>query len=236
MTDQLSYSGASATYVDYSAPASAASGPLLTSVVSSSTLTPSSSMLTPSSSGSMATPIAVPYPNPNSGLSVGAKAAIGEGVIIAVLCIILLCCWCCYGQDPPPAPPRQPTRHTTPQPTGMATIQQESPPFSPQSLNFTMPSNAPVIPPTLDELSPDDSASNIGGPRGIFSQARPPDVSSEVHAYPTSHSALGALLQSSVQRGRQPVVSPGTEFGSMPPHHAPDVNPGYTFSMNGPQQ
>ena len=70
----------------------------------------------------------------------------------------------------------------------------------------------------------------------MVSQAPPPDVSSEVHSYPTSHSALGTLPQFPVQHGGQPAASPGTEFGSMPPHHAPDVNPGYTFVPKGPQQ
>lgn len=68
------------------------------------------------------------------------------------------------------------------------------------------------------------------------SQSPPPDVSSEVNSYPTSHSALGNLPQFSAQHGMQPVASPGTEFGSMPPVHAPDVNPGYTFVPKGPQQ
>ena len=88
----------------------------------------------------------------------------------------------------------------------------------------------------MNELTPDDSASNIGGLNGLASQAPPPDVSSEVDSYPTSHSALGALPQFSAQHGGQPVASPGTEFGSMPPVHAPDVNPGYTFVPKGPQQ
>ncbi|KAK0511366.1 hypothetical protein JMJ35_005939 [Cladonia borealis] len=197
---------------------------------------------TPARGGAIATPNAVPATSTKSGLSGGAIAGIVVGGIFFIVLALGMILLYRYkkGRNPPPAPPPQLTHDTTPQPTGMATVQQGSPPLSHRPSNFTMPSNAPsnapLFPPTMDELGPEDSASQLGGPQSMVSQVRPPDVSSEVHSYPTSHSALGALPQISVQHGGQPVASPGTEFGSMPPHHAPDVNPGYTFVPKGPQQ
>ena len=189
-----------------------------------------------------ATPNAVPATSTKSGLSGGAIAGIVVGVILLIVIVLGMILLYRYKtrKTPSPAPPPQLTHETTPQPTGMATVQQGSPPLSHRPSNFTMPSNAPsnapLIPPPMDELGPDDSASHIGGPQSMVSQAPPPDVSSEVHSYPTSHSALGTLPQFSAQQGGRPAASPGTEFGSMPPHHAPDVNPGYTFVPKGPQQ
>ena len=239
-----------------SASASSAAGSIATNFeVSFVTLSPSSSesestsallgpttTSTPPLGGVIATPNAVPTPSPKSSLSGGAIAGIVIGAILLIVIVLGMILLYRYkkGRNPPPPPPPQLTHDTNPQPTGMATVQQGSPLLSNRPSNFTMPSNAPsnapLIPTPMNELSPDDSASNIGGPQSMVSQAPPPDVSSEVHSYPTSHSALGALPQFSAQHGGQPAASPGTEFGSMPPHHAPDVNPGYTFVPKGPQQ
>ena len=194
---------------------------------------------TPPLGGAIATPNAQPATSTKSSLSSGAIAGIVVGgIFFIVLALGMILVYRSYknGPNPPPAPPPQPNHDTTPQPTGMATVQQGSPTVSHRPSNFTMPSNAPLIPPTQDELGPEDSASQFGGPRSMVSQVRPPDVSSEVHSYPTSRSVLGALPQSSFQYGGQPVASPGTEFESIPPHHAPDVNPGYTFIPKGLQQ
>ena len=172
-----------------------------------------------------------------SGLGAGAIAGIVVGAIVLIVLIVGMILLYRYktGRNPRPTPPVQITHDPSPHLTGMATVQQESPPLSSRPSNFTMPSNTPLVPHANNELGPDDSASNIGGPYSTVSQAPPPDVSSEVHSYP-SQSALGSLPQFSTQHGVQPVASPGTEFGSMPPVHAPDVNPGYTFVPKGPQQ
>ena len=190
----------------------------------------------------IATPNSVPATSTKSGLSGGAIAGIVVGAILLIVLVLGMILLYRYKtrKNAPSAPSPQLAHETTPQQTGMATVQQGSPPLSHRPSNFTMPSNAPsnapLIPPPVDELGPDDSASHIGGPQSMVSQAPPPDVSSDVHSYPTSQSALGTLPQFSAQQGGRPAASPGTEFGSMPPHHAPDVNPGYTFVPKGPQQ
>lgn len=183
-----------------------------------------------------ATPNAVSTSS-KSGLGAGAIAGIVVGAIVLIVLILGMILLYRYkrGRNPRPTPPAQMTHDPTPHLTGMATVQQESPPLSSRPSNFTMPSNTPLVPHANNEVLPDDSVSNIGGPYGMDSQTAPPDVSSEVNSYP-SQSVLGSLQQISAQHGVQPVASPGTEFGSMPPVHAPDVNPGYTFVPKGPQQ
>ena len=214
------------------------------------------SYVTVSSSSGMSEPTpAVPGPNtisttpvspapatPNvvsgkSGISAGAIAGIVVGAILLIVIVLGMILLYRYKKGKGRNPPQPQLSHdTTPHLTGMATVQQEIPPLSSRPSNYTMPSNTPLVPQHTNELSPEDSASNIGGPYSMVSQAPPPDVSSEVDSYPTSQSALGNLPQFSAQHGVQPVASPGTEFGSMPPVHAPDVNPGYTFVPKGPQQ
>ena len=183
-----------------------------------------------------ATPNAVSSSS-KSGLGAGAIAGIVVGAVVLIGLIVGMILLYRYkrGRNPRPTPPVQINHDPSPHLTGMATVQQGSPPLSSRPSNFTMPSNTPLVSHANNELGPDDSASNIGGPYSTVSQAPPPDVSSEVHSYP-SQSALGSLPQFSTQHGVQPVASPGTEFGSMPPVHAPDVNPGYTFVPKGPQQ
>lgn len=183
----------------------------------------------------IATPNAVAPTTTKSGLPAGAIAGIVVGAILLIGIILGLILLYRYfkGRNPKPQPP-QLAHDPTPQPPGMATVQQESPPLSSRPSNFTMPSNTPLIPHTTNELGPDDSASNVGGPYSMVSQAPLPDVSSEVNSYPSSQSALGAP-QFSAHNGVQPVASPGIEFGSMPPADAPEVNPGYTFVPKGPQ-
>lgn len=175
-----------------------------------------------------------------SGISAGAIAGIVVGAVLAIVIVLGMILLYRYKKgkrrDQQPPPPPQLSHDTTPHLTGMAAIQQASPPLSHRPSNFTMPSNTPLVPHATNEIKPEDSVSNFGGPYSMVSQSSPPDVSSEVESYPTSHSALGNLPQFSPQHGVQPVASPGTEFGSMPPVHAPDVNPGYTFVPKGPQQ
>ena len=206
--------------------------------VSYITVSPSSTTTSATSLGPLApTPVTVSTPS-KSGLSGGAIAGIVIGAILLIVIILGMILLYRYfrGRNPKPPPPPQLPHDTTPHLTGMTTVQPESPPLSSRPSNFTMPSNTPLVPQASNELGPEDSASNIGGPYSMVSQAPPPDVSSEVNSYPTSHSALGNLPQFSAQHGMQSVASPGTEFGSMPPVHAPDVNPGYTFVPKGPQQ
>ena len=239
--DQLLFGGVSATGPD-------ASTIIATNQqVSYVTVSPSSSTSESTSAvpGSTTTNTGAVPATPNvvsskSGISAGAIAGIVVGAILLIVIILGMILLYRYkkgkGHNPQPPPPSQLSHDTTPHLTGMATVQQASPPLSSRPSNFTMPSNTPLVPHATNELGPDDSASNIGGPYSMVSQSPPPDVSSEVNSYPTSHSALGNLPQFAAQHGVQPVASPGTEFGSMPPVHAPDVNPGYTFVPKGPQQ
>ena len=213
--------------------------------VSPSSSTGESTSAVPGPTTTSTTPVGPVPATPNvvsgkSGISAGAIAGIVVGAILLIVIILGMILLYRYkkgkGRTPQPPPQPQLSHDITPHPTGMATVQQASPPLSSRPSAYTMPSNTPLVPDATNELRPDDSASNIGGPYSMASQASPPDVSSEVDSYPTSHSALGNLPQFSVQHGVQPVASPGTEFGSMPPVHAPDVNPGYTFVPKGPQQ
>jgi len=79
--------------------------------------------------------------------------------------------------------------------------------------NITMPSTTPLVLPATSELSPADSASQIGG------------YSSTISSHPES--GLGPLPnQFSAPPHVQPassVASPGSAFGSMAPAHAPDL-------------
>lgn len=228
--DEISFAAASSSYDYESATAAAASGPLITAVVSSSTLTPSSSgsistsaLPGPTTTSStspgpgIATPTAVPPPSHKSGLSGGAIAGIVVGVIflfVLALGMILLYRYL-KGRNPPPRPPPQLAHDTIPQPTNMAAVQPGSPNLSNAASNFTMPSNAPLYSPAMNELSPEDS---------------------KVGSYPTSHTAVGTFPQFSIQHDGQPPASPRTEFGSMTPVNAPDMNPEYTFVPKEPQQ
>ena len=199
-------------------------------MLSSSTLSPSlsgsgstSALLGPSTTSTtplgplIATPTAVTTPSPKSGLSGGAIAGIVVGIILLLLIALGMILLYRYfkGRKPPPPPPPQLPHDTTPQPISMATVQQGSPTLSDRASNFTMPSNAPLYSPPMNELSPDET---------------------KVGSYSISHSAFGAFPQASFQHGGQPPASPRTDFGSMTPVHAPDVNPEYTFVSKGPQQ
>ena len=251
--DQLSFGAVSTSAgIPFTATGAAASTGIIATghEVSYVTVSPSSSpsestsaVLGPSTTST--TPVGPVQATPNvvsgkSGISAGAIAGIVVGAILLIVIILGMILLYRYkkgkGRNPQPPPPPQLSHDTTPHLTGMATVQQASPPLSNRPSTFTMPSNTPLVPHATNELGPDDSASNIGGPYSMVSQSPPPDVSSEVNSYPTSQSALGNLPQFSAQHGVQPVASPGTEFGSMPPVHAPDVNPGYTFVPKGPQQ
>ncbi|KAL9124351.1 MAG: hypothetical protein Q9217_006312 [Psora testacea] len=98
---------------------------------------------------------------------------------------------------------------------------------------MSIPSNTPLTHGATSELTPDDSASHIGGYSSALPHASSPDVFSGTNSYPTTHppSALGPLPQFPAGPGAQSVtatqsvMSPGSAFGSMPPVHAPDVPP-----------
>ena len=197
-------------------------GPVLAGVVLSSSLSPSTSALVSPTTTSTtplspvtATPTAVPTLGPKRGLSNGAIAGIVVGAVLFLLIalgMILLYRFFKGRKSPPPPPPQQLIRDTTTQPTSMATAQTGSPTLSNPA---SMPSNAPLYSPTMNELSPEDS---------------------KLGSYPTSHSAVGAFPQFSAQHGGQPPPSPRTESRSMNPVHAPDGNSEYTFVSKGPQQ
>ncbi len=123
-------------------------------------------------------------------------------------------------------PPVHQTQHGSVQQEGA--IQQDRP------SNITMPSDTPFANSAMTEVSPNDSASQIGGWISSVSYNPAPPQPSTPGSGPSSHpsSGLGPLpnqFQTTAHQGQAPssVASPGSAFGSMAPVHAPNIYPPY---------
>lgn len=103
--------------------------------------------------------------------------------------------------------------------------------------NFTMPSDTPLVAPPQTELSPADSASQIGG---YSSPASPGPSNTHTDSLSQSNlqSGLGPMPGPfiPVHQANQSVLSPGSAFGSMPPGYAPNTSETHhEYRPMGPQ-
>ena len=215
---------------------------VITSGSSSTPTGPISSSNSPSSSP-VAPPVTPSTPSPSSSsLSGGAIAGIAIGAVIAIAIIAGLIALLYIQrrnrsnhQQLPPPPSAAPMVQTVPNPppgspplTNAHTSYMSNP--SATSTTPLTQNNVAAISQTPSEVRPQDSASNIGGYSGsVISPGSPTHPSSSGSP---EHSGLAPLPRPQYPTGpaafpnqnAPSVLSPGSDFGSMPPGmHAPTV-------------
>lgn len=166
-----------------------------------------------------------------AGIAVGATA--GIAIIIGLLALLCM-------RERRHRRQRNQNIPQPPAPMAQTPASAPAPPTNAHSSMMSMPSATSATPLTQNnvaqlshpntEISPDESASHIGGYNSTVSQTAPPTYHTVGGSSP-EHSGLGPLpgSQYPVGAGAFPhantpsVMSPGSAFGSMPPGHAPSV-------------